>query len=410
LPEVALLDVGLQALSEAECVRHVLDRLDEGQGGWLVSQDLDHLRRMSREPGFRAKCERADLRVADGGITLWACRLQRTPVPESVAGASLTWSLARGAAGRGRSVFLLGDQAGTVQRAAEELTRNLEGLRVVGWSAPAEGFQQDPVALKRLAHEIERARPDVVLVGLAAPSGVELMHELARSLPTAWWVGVGRGLRSVSGEHGAGSVLKRSVLGPALRSLPFALVMLVRAGLRGMLPKPRQAGAFGTRRPRALLVDDDPFALSHLELLLHESFPELEIEKRLEAQVQGRFDFYFLDNDFGGKPMAGPLAREIRRKRPEAHIYAFATALDVDALKRLINAGCDGVWEKSRPDTWQSSLVSMRNTMEEMAQRHRAGKRAFGGVRNAAGSIRGLLREWNERVAAPDLVDTEDVA
>jgi hypothetical protein len=164
-----------------------------------------------------------------------------------------------------------------------------------------------------------------------------------------------------------------------------------------MMPKPKQVGTFGKRRPRALLVDDDTFALNHLEMILQDAFPELEIEKRTEANVDGRFDFYFLDNDFGGTAQAGRLAREIRRKRPEASIFAFSGALDVDALKRLINAGCDGVCEKDRPESWQPALDRMHVILDSMAKRHRREKRAFGGVRHAAGSIRGLLREWNER-------------
>lgn len=413
LPEVALLDVGIHALSEAECVHYVLDMLDERQGGWMISQDLDHLRRMVGDPDFRALCEEADLRVPDGRMTIWACHLQRTPVPEPVSGPSLIWSLTRGAAKRGRTVFLLGGRPGSAEGAARELERHVEGLDVVGWSTPPEGFHEDPVAMKRLAHELLRVRPDIVLVGYDAPVCERAIDELRRALPSAWWLGVGVSFSFVSGEFRRAPSWLQAVglewlhrvslepgrlLGLCLfQCVPFAVTLLVRSGLRGMLPKPKQAGTYGTRRPRALIVDDDLFALNHLEMLLHEAFPDLEIEKRLEANVEGRFDFYFLDNDFDGEALAGPLAREVRKKRPDARIFAFSSALDVDALKGLINAGCDGVCEKGKPETWSEALEVMRKLLDGMAHRHRAGKRAFGGVRHAAGSIHGLLKEWNER-------------
>ena len=101
----------------------------------------------------------------------------------------------------------------------------------------------------------------------------------------------------------------------------------------------------------------------------------------------------------GGEPLAGQMAMRIRRRRPDAHIFAFSGALDVEALKRLINAGCDGVCEKERPETWREALEIMRRTLDERAAKHRRNKRAFGGVRHAAGSIHELLQDWNERTA-----------
>lgn len=430
LPEVSLSEVGIHALSEAECVRYVLDRLEEAQGGWMITQDLDHLRLMVRDHAFRELCEQADLRVPDGRVTLWACHLQRTPVPEAVSGPSLIWSLSRGAGDRGRSIFLLGGRPGTARRAADELDRTFEGLDVRGWSEAGAGLADDPVGMKKLAHELDRLRPDIVFVGLDAPDCERIVSQLRSSLPGAWWLGVGVSFSFVSGEFRRAPVwmrgcglewLHRLWLEPRrlfVRSLfqgiPFGLSLLSRCTLRGVLPKPKQVGTFGTRRPRALIVDDDPFALNHLEMLLHESFPDLEIEKRTEANVDGLFDFYFLDNQFDGQPFAGTMARKIRSMRPEARIFAFSGSLDVDALKGLINAGCDGVCDKDRPESWQDSLRIMRDILEDMAQKHRHEKRAFGGVRHAAGSIHGLLREWNERdrpaveldvPAVPDGVD-----
>ena len=47
--------------------------------------------------------------------------------------------------------------------------------------------------------------------------------------------------------------------------------------ISGALPRGKTAGPYGTQWPAALLVDDDPIALEHLELLLSSRFPDLEI-------------------------------------------------------------------------------------------------------------------------------------
>ena len=179
--------------------------------------------------------------------------------------------------------------------------------------------------------------------------------------------------------------------------LPFAARLLASAAVTGVLPKGRTAGPYGTQRPRALLVDDDPMALEHLELLLSSRFPDLEITTRRTPDVSGEFDFYFLDNDFEGQLMAGALAREIRARSKSATVVAFSGRLDIETLKRLINAGCDGACEKGTPSSWRPILALVEKRLEEMVHSHKRAAGPFGGVKHAAGSIRDLLEDWNER-------------
>ena len=48
LPEVDLRGIGVHAISQVECVEYVLDELDAGRGGWVVTPNLDHLLRTTR--------------------------------------------------------------------------------------------------------------------------------------------------------------------------------------------------------------------------------------------------------------------------------------------------------------------------------------------------------------------------
>ena len=71
---------------KSSALSHILDELDAGQGGVVVTPNLDHLRRCVRDLHFGALVAEADLIVADGMPLVWASRLQRTPLPERVAG------------------------------------------------------------------------------------------------------------------------------------------------------------------------------------------------------------------------------------------------------------------------------------------------------------------------------------
>ena len=79
LPTVDLLGVRLHAITSRQCVSHLFDMLDRGQGGWIVTPNLDHLRRLTRDASFANVCREADLLVPDGMPLIWASRLQGTP-------------------------------------------------------------------------------------------------------------------------------------------------------------------------------------------------------------------------------------------------------------------------------------------------------------------------------------------
>lgn len=413
LPEVALRGIGIHALTEKEAVSFMLDELDSGRGGFVVTPNLDHLRRVLREPAFGGLYAQADLRLADGQVIVWACRLQRTPIPERVAGSNLISSLSAAAARRGRSIFLLGGNAGTAEKAAAVLQGRSPGLRVAGTECPPMGFELDPLYVAKLAMKLRESQADIVFVGLGSPKQEYVCRQMQGELPAAWWLGVGVSFSFLCGEveraplwvqraglewfhrfaQEPGRLFKRYFV----HGLPFAAYLLGRTAIRGILPKGRRASRYGHSKPRCLIVDDDSFALDHLELLLSGRFPELEIEKRAHPSIDGTFDFYFLDNDFRGERLAGKLASEVRRLDRDALVFAFSGLLDVGTLKRLINAGCDGACDKADPGSWKPVLAIMEERLRSKAERHARETSAFGGVRHAAGSISHLLRDWNRR-------------
>jgi N-acetylglucosaminyldiphosphoundecaprenol N-acetyl-beta-D-mannosaminyltransferase len=410
LPEVGLLGTGIHALSESECVELLLGDLDRGRGGWLVCSDLQHLMLARQDAAFREIYEAADVRIPEGKLLTWACRLQRTPLPERVAMFGFALHLCTEAARRQRSVFLISENEACAARAADALRARVSGLAVVGSDAAPTSVDGDPVGVARVSRKIDAAKPDLVLVGLDTPQQERLMHYLRHDRPEAWFLGVGDALRLLASElRPAPAWMERigvawvhrmlqepsKLFGPyVLEAFPAGALLLVRSAVRGTIPKGKSEGRWG-RRPRTLLVDDDPFALEHLELLLSSRFPQLAIEKRTTPDVSGAFDFYFLDNDFEGHKLASELARSVRADRPRATIVAFSGVLDVDTLKSLINVGCDGVCDKEDPASWRPILELVDRRLGALAAKHKGS--TFGGVRNAAFSIQRLLADWNRR-------------
>ena len=229
-------------MTEEQAIQHILDELDAGRGGWVVTHNLDHLRRRVRDRSFAGLCADATLVVADGMPLVWASRLQHTPVPERVAGSNLTFNLSAAAAARGRSVFLLGGVPGTAKAAAAALRARYPKLVVAGTYCPSMGFEATPEQMCRLRTVVVETAPDIVYVALGSPKQERVIRELRTDLPKAWWLGVGISFSFVSGQ------IKR------------APMWMQRSGLEWVHRLSQEPQRLGRR----YLIDGIPFAIQLL--------------------------------------------------------------------------------------------------------------------------------------------------
>ncbi|HRT97654.1 MAG TPA: WecB/TagA/CpsF family glycosyltransferase [Planctomycetota bacterium] len=242
---MTLCGVRLDAVREAECVSLILERLKAGRGGWVVTVNLDHLRRLVRDAEYARLCQGACLMVADGMPLVWASRLQGTPLPERVAGSNLISSLSAAAAREGRSVYLLGGAAGSAVAAASRLQQRYTGLKVVGTDCPPMGFEGSSDQMGAIEERLLRARPDIVYVGLGSPKQERLIGRLRGGLPGAWWLGVGISFSFLGGQvrraprwmqlaglewvHRLAQEPRRLATRYLVQGVPFALLLFARA-------------------------------------------------------------------------------------------------------------------------------------------------------------------------------------
>lgn len=200
LPTVSLRDVRLHSITEDEVIDTVIESLQAGKGGWIITVNLQHLRQCEKDAEYRSIVDEADLVVVDGIPLLWAGALQGTPIPQRVAGSDLVSSLTGAAAGHSRSIFLLGGAADSADAAASTLQSRYPELHIAGTCAPEYGFENDPAQIDRIEDILVAAAPDIIYVALGSPKQERLIRQLRGRLPSAWWIGVGISFSFVAGH------------------------------------------------------------------------------------------------------------------------------------------------------------------------------------------------------------------
>jgi N-acetylglucosaminyldiphosphoundecaprenol N-acetyl-beta-D-mannosaminyltransferase len=255
---VSLLGHRFHALTEAQTLTTIIDALSRGEGGWVVTANLDHLRRLRSDPDYAALCRQSSLVVADGMPLIWAAALQGTPLPERVAGSSMIDTLSAKAGEAGRSIFLLGGAPGTAETAARILQQRYAGLHVAGMHCPPPGFEQDPSEWQAITDKLQQARPDIVFVALGSPKQERLIERMRPMLPETWWLGVGVSFSFVAGHvhrappwmqrlglewvHRLAQEPRRLARRYLVEGVPFAVELLVRSALSRWRPKSGDTG------------------------------------------------------------------------------------------------------------------------------------------------------------------------
>ena len=145
------------------------------------------------------------------------------------------------------------------------------------------------------------------------------------------------------------------------------------------------------------IIDDDPVAANCMSARLKLKYPDIAISIYSEPVVTPTLDVYFVDNNFNGQYMATKLLQEIRELNPNALVIAMSSSLNNETLQKLMNGGCNAVYDKNRPHESKAVFDVINNYLNVLNQVRGEAKRSpFGG---AVQSLRELLKEWNARLS-----------
>jgi N-acetylglucosaminyldiphosphoundecaprenol N-acetyl-beta-D-mannosaminyltransferase len=187
-------------LTHEQLLARVAEALRHGEGGTIVTPNIDICARIRKDSRSRELVASASIVVPDGMPLLWAARLAGRPLTERITGADLIFSLSAAARANGWPVYLAGGLPGAAELAGRRLAERYPGLVVSGAFTPPERFDAVAGDIDLLRKELIDAEPRIVFVGLGFPKQEQLIARLVPDLPGAWFVGCGAAIPYAAGE------------------------------------------------------------------------------------------------------------------------------------------------------------------------------------------------------------------
>lgn len=186
---IRVLGVRITDVTRRRAVRLIEQMIREydGRSGRVYFVNAHTLNLAADDDHYRRVLNAAEYVFGDGTGVRWASRLQGTCVRDNLVGTDLVYELFRETAGRGYRYFLLGAGRQTVRRAAQHAAA-FPGWTQVGYH---HGYLSDPTLNARAIRRINRARPDVLLVGMGNPLQERWIHRHRQELDVPVCLGVG---------------------------------------------------------------------------------------------------------------------------------------------------------------------------------------------------------------------------
>jgi len=169
-PHVEMFGLHFAAVTLREAARMLVEAAADRRKGLVVTPNVDHVVIISRDASVRMVYQSASWVFADGMPIVWLSRmLHPTGVPERVTGADLLPLVASQSAERGLRLFFCGGAEGVAERLVARLQEATPRVNVVGTYSPPLGFESDPDESARMVARCNRAKPDILFLGLGTP-------------------------------------------------------------------------------------------------------------------------------------------------------------------------------------------------------------------------------------------------
>lgn len=181
-----------------EALGRIEDMIEEGGFHQVATANVDFLVHAKNDLEYRKALCMCDLVVADGMPIVWVSGLFGAPLSGRVAGSDMVPLLINLSAKKGYTIFLLGATPEVIEAAERKMQIDSPGVRIVGRMSPPirplDKFDNEPILA-----EIERVRPDILLVAFGSPKQEKWIARNRHRLNVPVCIGIGGTLDFMAG-------------------------------------------------------------------------------------------------------------------------------------------------------------------------------------------------------------------
>jgi len=199
LKRVRIGSIYAHPLTAAAALNQVARLVQTGEGGYIVTPNVDHVVQAEHSEALRAVYDEASLSLVDGQPLVWLSKILGEPFPEKISGSDFVPELVRLAAQEHWRVFFLGAAEGVGAKAAEVFRRQYPGAQIETHSPPF-GFDEDPAEMADVLRMVQAAEPQILVLALGCPKQELLMHRWRQELGHTVAIGAGATLDFVAGN------------------------------------------------------------------------------------------------------------------------------------------------------------------------------------------------------------------
>lgn len=190
LPFIDVLGVRVEALTMEQALARIASHLRRRQRGYLCAVNVHGVMQARRDPGLAAAYAGAAISIPDGMPIAWVGRLQGHRTTQRVAGPELMREVFLRPEFAAYSHFFYGGDEGVAHELVATFRRLAPHCNIVGTFTPP--FRElSPREESALVATINRARPDMIWVGIGTPKQDRFMRHMLPKLQTRIMFGVG---------------------------------------------------------------------------------------------------------------------------------------------------------------------------------------------------------------------------
>ena len=155
------------------------------RGGVVFTPNVDHLMNLQSDSEFVEAYRKADYRVCDSQILMYASKFLGTPIKAKISGSDLLPTFCEHHRDNPNTkIFLLGGANGVPNRAQININHRIGRDIIVDVYSPPYGFEKDEDECEKILKMIHKSSANVLVVGLGSPKQEKWIAKYRHQIPS----------------------------------------------------------------------------------------------------------------------------------------------------------------------------------------------------------------------------------